>query len=233
MESSDSDALASSSTPIPSVNVRAATAPLVVHQPEPPPTSILKIQPAAPAAPAAPVEQIEPPSGELGLPSLLDEIQQSRAEAERLWQEQLSLEISCDIFRSLNSVKSDAFKEQVAELQQRVCLQRSCQKRLTEFRTEFRGRQPPEELTVERLQLEREARRLHEELLLKIRVKAKDEAKMALAEEARKKAELEEWRKAAKASLEIRRNLKPDLKPAPKTVHPGFHPKSRQNASKC
>ena len=228
MEFSESDALASSSTLIPGLNLSSERMPLVVHQPQPPIQKPLPLTTAAPAdlPEAKKLEDLEPPSSELSelrkLP-LLDEIQRRRAEAERLWQEQLNLEISCDIFRSLNSVKSDAFKEQVAELQQRVRLQRSCQKRLEEFR-DTQTQRPEEELTVERLQLEREGRRLHEELLSKIRVNAKDEAKMALAEEARKKAELEGWRKAAKASLEIRRNLKP----APKQT---LHPKSRQNAS--
>ena len=158
-----------------------------------------------------------------------------RAEAENLWKEQIRLEISCDILRCLHCVKardSRAFKTATTELMQRVRLQEEARSRLAEIRSKLMDRGYTgnagytEEACVKLDQasrssdqplifLEREARRLHEELLLKLRLRAEAEAKKALSEAERKQKDAEQRRRAAKASLAIRKNLSSDPKNGP------------------
>jgi len=148
-----------------------------------------------------------------------------RAEAENLWKEQIRLEISCDILRCLHCVKARdgrVFKTATTELMQRVRLQEEARNRLAEIRSKLmdRGYTGNAGYTQEacvkldqassdkpHIFLEREARRLHEELLLKLRLRAEAEAKKALAEAERKQKDAEQRRRAAKASLAIRKNL--------------------------
>lgn len=150
-----------------------------------------------------------------------------RAEAENLWKEQIRLEISCDILRCLHCVKardSRVFKTATAELMQRVRLQEEARNRLAEIRSKLMDRgytgnagyteeacvkldQASKSSDKPHIFLEREARRLHEELLLKLRLRAEAEAKKALLEAERKQKDAEQRRRAAKASLAIRKNL--------------------------
>ena len=184
-----------------------------------------------------------------------------RAEAERLWKEQVRLEILCDILRSLSCVKADSkvFKAVTAELKQRLRLQEEARERLEVIRSNLTSaedashqqRLPSRSSTgltysIERtkvdmsvtalehpvIHLEREARRLHGQLLSKIRVRAEAEAKKALAEAEKKKKDAEQWRRSAKASLEIRKKLQPcgsekDPKNGPR-AHQTFDPGVRR-----
>lgn len=183
-----------------------------------------------------------------------------RAEAERLWKEQVRLEILCDILRSLSCVKADSkvFKAVTAELKQRVRLQEEARERLEVIRSNLTGAEDASHqqrlpsrsstglMSIERtkadmsvtalehpvIQLEREARRLHGQLLSKIRVRAEAEAKKALAEAEKKKKDAEQWRRSAKASLEIRKKLQPcgserDPKNGPR-AHQTFDPGVRR-----
>ena len=186
-------------------------------------------------------------------PPSFDEVNARRMEAERLWKEQVRLEIFCDILRSLSCLKADSrvFKTVTAELKQRVCLQEEARERLEAIRSNLgsaASSASSEQKDAQQdashhshskanesadsvaaldpvIQLEREARQLHEELLSKIRIRAEAEAKKALAEADRKKKDIEQWRRSAKASLEIRKKLQPDSSD-PKNGQNG--PKPRQ-----
>ena len=121
----------------------------------------------------------------------------------------------------------------VAELQQRVRLQENVSERVDEISKDLVGdeatqkspygveylrkksslesqlkqsRSPLEEEFFA-IQLERVARKLHGQLLSKIRFQAKAEAKKAQAEAEARRAATEDLRRAAKASLEMRKNL--------------------------
>ena len=229
-----------------------------VHQGTP--GQALEPRPARPARPARP-ERPQPDDMSIG------DLAARRAEAERLWKEQVRLEIWCDILRSLSCVKADekVFKAVTAELKQRVRLQEEARERLEVIRSNLTGadgasqqRLPSKSSTgitgitgltysIERtkadmehvtalehpvIHLEREARRLHGQLLSKIRVRAEAEAKKAFAEAEKKKKDAEQWRRSAKASLEIRKKLQPcgserDPKSGPR-AHQTFDPGVRR-----
>eukprot|EP00438_Fugacium_kawagutii_P017165 Skav200460 [mRNA] locus=scaffold4319:43647:53613:+ [translate_table: standard] len=157
------------------------------------------------------------------------ELNARRAEAERLWKQQIVLQTHCDILRSISCVKrSAAFAAVTAELKHRVCLQSEITERLDSIRSFLssakepgkEGKEDQKERQKERsgevsrsgeisqqkcFQLDREARRLHAELLSKIRLRAEAEAKTALAEAKRKAQNSQQWRTSAKASLEMRK----------------------------
>ena len=192
----------------------------------------------------------------------LQELRICAAEAERLWQEQTSLEVSCDILQALTCIKakSHSFHAIVAELQERVRLQEHAARKLDEICQELsrsdamqqspyrnkliEERQLQKELQNEPMkqqeaeatladreqmwlvQLEREARKLREQLMSKIRLQAKARAPKVLAEAEARRAAAEQLRRSAKASLEIRKSLqlpseaKAEVRKGPKTGPP-------------
>ncbi|CAJ1458733.1 unnamed protein product [Effrenium voratum] len=183
-----------------------------------------------PSPPVAPVRP-ELESGASGDPrqreTLADSVQEDEIQpgvkAESLWQEQIRLDISCEVLRALSCVKAkpEVFNAAEAELRQRVRLQEAAQREAAELRAQAEGAsvetllhqlgmelEPGREGEL-RARLQREARLLHGRLLADIAARAKAEAKARLAEEAARRSDAERWRRTAKASLEIRKHLHP------------------------
>ncbi|CAE7637457.1 unnamed protein product [Symbiodinium sp. CCMP2592] len=178
----------------------------------------------------------------------LTRIEKANAEAEDLWQEQLSVEISCEVARNLGSLKAqpEIFMAQVAELRLRSNLHKAASERYAELLATARAaasspvspakpadledleeslskaQRCPEALrqmasdlrtrcrekeAILRVKLDHDTRQLRSQIFASIAARAKAEARLAQARAASKSAEAQQFRRAAEASLEMRRHL--------------------------